>query len=71
MFYIDHRIISNVHNVEQWENHRCTKPMWQLLNIYLINAKTILQTPNQPDYAIVFVDKSKTMKMITVSKFIM
>lgn len=39
--------------------------------IYLINAKTILQTPNQPDYAIVFVDKSKTMKMITVSKFIM
>lgn len=39
--------------------------------IYLINAKTILQTPYQPDYAIVFVDKRKTMKMITVSKFIM
>lgn len=39
--------------------------------IYVINAKTILQTPNQPEYAVVFVDKSKTMKKITVSKFIM
>lgn len=51
--------------------NQCGSCSTKMNYIYLINAKTILQTPNQPDYAIVFVDKSKTMKMITVSKFIM
>lgn len=37
--------------------------------IYLINAKTILQTPNQPDYAIVFVDKNGNSKQIYNVKY--
>lgn len=37
--------------------------------IYLINAKTILQTPNQPDYAIVFVYENDNSKQIYNVKY--